>query len=143
MNLFDIIFAKMNDIYKKNKFYKNKIFVYINVLYFFVGVFFLIPITSVLEIFYPDFRIIFKKYGLISIIVFFGLIALVVNRNYLNEEKLNHLSRKYSHIRVNKILLYIVVIIFPILLLLSSGIITVILKGGTILNWEFNGLLKN
>ena len=85
MNLFDVIFAKMNDIYKKNKFYKNKIFVYINVLYLFVGIFFIIPITSIIEIYYPDFRIVFKKYGLISIIVFFGLIALIVNKKYPNE----------------------------------------------------------
>ena len=143
MNLFDVIFAKMNDIYKKNKFYKNKIFVYINVLYLFVGIFFIIPITSIIEIYYPDFKIVFKKYGLISIIAFFGLIALIVNKKYPNEEKLNYLSRKYSHIKISKVLLHIVLIFLPVLLLLSSATITVILKGGTILNWEFIGLLKN
>jgi hypothetical protein len=78
-------------------------------------------------------------------IVVFGLFALIllfVYRIYIKNERIFRLVERYKGMKINKALLYFVIVLTPVILLLLAGTITVYMNGGKILGNEINGLLE-
>jgi hypothetical protein len=78
-------------------------------------------------------------------IVVSGLMAIIllfVYRIYIKNERILRLVERYKEIKINKVLLYFIIVLIPVILLLLAGIITVYLNGGKILGNEINGLLE-
>ncbi|NEN25473.1 hypothetical protein G3O08_18435 [Cryomorpha ignava] len=78
-------------------------------------------------------------------IVVFGLLALIllfVYRIYIKNERIFRLVERYKGMKINKVLLFFIIVLTPVILLLLAGTITVYLNGGKILGNEINGLLE-
>ena len=75
----------------------------------------------------------------------FGLMAFIlflVYKIFIKNKRILKLVERYKSVKMNKALLYLIVVLTPVTLLLLGGFLTVYLNGGKILGNEFNGLLE-
>lgn len=140
----NFIFAKLYEEYKrKNNSPKYTITLYISTFYFFLSFAILLPIKTLIEkkIFnskleYEKSEIMLATFGL------YAILLLIVYYVYIKNRHIFKLVDKYKNLRINKILLYLIIIVSPVTLLLLGATLTVFLNGGEILGNEINGLLK-
>ncbi|RKD86557.1 hypothetical protein [Mangrovibacterium diazotrophicum] len=140
----NIIFAKLFEEYRrKNDLPKFSITLYISAVYFFLSFAILLPIKTFIDkkvfkgqIEYEKSTIMIVVFGLMALILFF------VYQIFIKNERIFKLEERYKRVKMNKALLYLIVVLTPLTLLLLAGLITVFLNGGKILENEINGLLE-
>jgi SNF family Na+-dependent transporter len=140
----NFIFAKLFEEYRrKNDSPRYSISLYISVVYFFLSFTILLPIKTFIDKKIFNDQIEYEKSSIM--IVVSGLMAIIllfVYRIYIKNERILRLVERYKEIKINKVLLYFIIVLIPVILLLLAGIITVYLNGGKILGNEINGLLE-
>jgi hypothetical protein len=141
----NFIFAKLFEQYKRKK-NESPVFsitLYISIVYFFLLLAFLLPVSEVLKPLYFQENVKYNK-DAVMLIIFsvFLLITYLVYNKYIKKRKINKLTIKYQDQKINKFMLYLLVIMMPVFLLILGGTITVLLKGGKILNWQIEGILN-
>ena len=141
----NFIFAKLFEQYKRKK-KESPVFsitLYISIVYFFLLLAFLLPVSEVLKPLYFQENVKYNK-DAVMLIIFsvFLLITYLVYNKYIKKRKINKLTIKYQDQKINKFMLYLLVIMMPVFLLILGGTITVLLKGGKILNWQIEGILN-
>ncbi|MDO8317110.1 MAG: hypothetical protein Q7T12_06265 [Flavobacterium sp.] len=140
----NLIFAKLFEEYiKKNDPAELKITSYISIFYFMLIFVLLLPIKTFID------KIIFQnqvsydkntiKFYVFSLLV---LIISIVYYVYIKKKYIYKLMEKYKKRKLNKNILYILIIIIPGILLLLAGTITIYFSGGEILGQKTNGLLE-
>ena len=140
MNFF---FAKLFEEYqRKNDLPNVHITLYISLCYFFILFDFYLPASEMANKLYFDGRLAYNT-SLVLVAVFsvLGLLIFAVYTVYIKNRKIFALTEKYKEAYFNKIILYSLTAFFPVSLLLLGATVTVLLKGGTILNHHFNGLI--
>jgi SNF family Na+-dependent transporter len=140
----NFVFAKLFEEYRrKNDSPKYSITLYISVVYFLLSFAILLPIKTFVDKKIFNDQIEYQKSS-IMIVVFglFALILLFVYRIYIKNERIFRLVERYKGMKINKALLYFVIVLTPVILLLLAGTITVYMNGGKILGNEINGLLE-
>lgn len=140
----NLIFAKLFEEYRrKNDLPKYSITIYISVVYFFLSFVILLPIKIFIDKKLLDGQIEYEK-STIMILVF-GLMAFILSSVYLvyiKYERIFRLLERYEGVKLNKALLYLIVVLTPLTLLLLAGTITVYLNGGELLGNELTGILE-
>lgn len=141
----NFIFAKLFEQYKRKK-NESPVFsitLYISIVYFFLLLAFLLPISEVLKSLYFQGNVNYQK-GIVMFIIFsmFPIMTYFVHKKYIKNGAINKLTIKYQSQKIDKFTLYLFVILIPVFFLILGGIITVFLKGGTILNWQIEGFLN-
>lgn len=137
------IFAKLFEQYKKNgNPEENHITAYITIIYFFIVFSFYLPISEVINKRFFNSKLEYNKtLFLISAFTVLGVIYYFTYNKYIKKKHIYTLVKKYKNRKTNIFFLYFVVIFLPVFLLLFAGILTILLKGGTILNYQTDGLL--
>jgi hypothetical protein len=140
----NFIFAKLFEEYKrKNDSPKYSITLYISIFYFFLSFAILLPIKAFIDKKIFNDHLEYEK-PLIIIIVFgfFTLITLIVYNIYIKNEHILKLVGKYERKSINKLILYLIIILLPVILVLIAATLSVYLNGGEILGVQINGLLQ-
>ncbi|WP_215226768.1 hypothetical protein [Echinicola shivajiensis] len=140
----NLIFAKLFEEYRrKNDSPKHSITLYISVVYFFMSFAILLPIKTFIDkkifsepIEYEKSTIMIVVFGFMALILFF------VYQIFIKNKRIFKLEEKYKSVKMNRALLYLIVVLTPVILLLLAGLNTVYLNGGKILGNEINGLLE-
>jgi len=140
----NLIFAKLYEEYiQKNDSAKFKIVIYISIFYFLAAFVILLPTITFLEhnVFINGIQ---NRKMLIKIGVFllFTVIFYSVYYIYIKNKRIYKLVTKYKSRKINKTLLYLIVIFSPVILLTIAGFITVYLNGGKIMGDEIKGLIE-
>ena len=140
----NFIFAKLYEEYiRKNDPAKFNITLYISVVYLFLTFAFLLPVkTFVDKKIYAD-QIHYEKSTIM--IAVFGLLAVVtylVYYIYIKKNYIETLTKKYETHKINKAILYLIVVLTPVTLMLIAGTITVCLNGGEVLGNKIHGLFE-
>jgi hypothetical protein len=140
----NLIFAKLYEEYiQKNDPAKFKIVTYISIFYFLVAFVILLPTITFLEhnVFINGIqnRKMFIKIG---VFLLFTIIFYLVYYIYIKNKRIYKLVTKYKSRKINKTLLYLIVIFSPVILLTIAGFITVYLNGGEIMGNEIKGLIE-
>jgi len=140
----NFIFAKLFEEYiRKNDSPKHRITAYISLVYFFLLFIILLPVKIFIDKRIFDNQLEYNR-STIMIIVFglLSIIILTVYSIYIKNERIFRLVDKYKSKKINKGILYLIIILTPVMLLLLAGLATVYLNGGKILGNEINGLLE-
>jgi len=142
--MMNLIFAKLYEEYiQKNDSAKFKIVIYISIFYFLAAFVILLPTITFLEhnVFINGIQ---NRKMLIKIGVFllFTVIFYSVYYIYIKNKRIYKLVTKYKSRKINKTLLYLIVIFSPVILLTIAGFITVYLNGGKIMGDEIKGLIE-
>jgi hypothetical protein len=140
----NFIFAKLYERYKKkNESAAFSITLYISVVYFFLLFAFSLPIGVVLKSLFFQGNMKYDKGAcIIFIFIVLSLITYLVYYTYIKKKKINKLVIKYQGQKINKFMLYLLVMLMPAFFLVLGGTITVVLKGGKILNWQIEGIIN-
>lgn len=140
----NLIFAKLYEEYlRKNDPAKFNITMYISIVYFFLMFALLLPIKTFIDKQIFDNQIDYEKSTIM--IGVFGLLTIItclVYYKYIKKKYIETLTKKYKSRKINKALLYLIVVGTPLTLLILAGTITVYLNGGEILGHKIEGLLK-
>jgi uncharacterized membrane protein len=140
----NLIFAKLFEEYiKKNDPAEFKITSYISIFYFMLMFVLLLPIKTFVDKIIFHNQVHYDK-NTIKFYVF-GLLVLttsIVYYVYIKKKYIYKLMEKYKKRKLNKTILYILIIMIPVILLLLAGTITVYLNGGEILGEKIKGLLE-
>lgn len=140
----NFIFAKLFEDYqkKKNASAEISIMYYIGIIYFFTLFAVGLPISEIINKLYYYNRLHYNQIYLATTI--FGSLVLVTYIAYIRYVKkrlIYSLVDKYKNNRINVGLLYLIVALWPVMLLVLGATLTVVLKGGTILNYHFDGVI--
>ena len=140
MNFF---FAKLFEEYeKKNDSPTVSIMYYMTVFYFFFFFSLFLPISEAINKVYFNNHLIYNKSVLIiGVFTVLATIMFVVYTIYIKNGSIFRLKEKHVNRKFNRTVLNLLVVMFPILFMLLGATITVIVKGGNILNHHFNGLI--
>src|SRR5690606_15939925 len=87
----------------------------------------------------PDYE---KSTLLIAVFGFLSLTILTVYHIYIKNKYIFQLADRYKERKINKTVLYLIIILIPVTLLLLTATVTVLLNGGQIFGNEINGLLE-
>ncbi len=140
----NLIFAKLYEEYiRKNDSAKFNITLYISIVYFFLIFTLILPIKTYIDKkIYAD-QIHYEKLT-IKIIVFsiLTMIICLVYYVYIKKKYIETLTKRYKQNKINKTLLYLIVIIVPVALLIIAGFTTVYLNGGEILGNRIHGIVE-
>lgn len=140
----NLIFAKLYEEYiRKNDSAKFNITLYISIVYLFLIFVLILPVKTFIDKkIYTD-QIHYEKSTIMT--VFLGLLAFItywVYYFYIKKNYIETLTMRYKKIKLNKTVLYLIVVLTPVTLLLFAGIIMVFLNGGEIFGNKINGLLE-
>ena len=140
----NLIFAKLFEEYLRREDSPNRrITMYISIVYFFLTFAILLPLKT-----YIDKKIFHNNlsYNKTTVIIFvfglFSIITFIVYKWYIKSKFIYNLADKYKDRKLNKIVLYIIVTLIPVALLLLSGLLTVLINGGSILGHRVAGLAE-
>lgn len=140
----NLIFAKLYEEYiRKNDLPKFSITLYISIVYFFLTFAVALPIKTLIDNQIFDNQIHYQKSTIM--IVVFGLLLIItylVYYKYIMKNYIQVLLNKYKTKKINKVLLYLIVVGTPAMLLIIAGTITVFLNGGEIIGHPIEGLIK-
>jgi uncharacterized membrane protein YbhN (UPF0104 family) len=138
------IFAKLFEEYVRRKdFPKYSITMYISVVYFLLSFAILLPIKTFIDKKIFDNQLEYESSTImIPLIVIMALIIIAVYYIYIKNKRIYKLADRYKARKINKGILYIILVLTPVMLLLLAGTVTVYLNGGNILGNEINGLLE-
>jgi hypothetical protein len=139
----NFIFAKLFEQYqKKNESPVFSITLYISIVYFFLLSTFLLPISEVLKLKYFGEEV--KNKGTLMFIIFSALafITYLVYYKYIKKKTIYKLINKYREKKINKFMLYTIVMFMPVFFLFIGATITILLKGGKIVNWQIEGIIQ-
>lgn len=140
----NFIFAKLFEQYKKkNESPVFSITLYISIVYFFLLFTFLLPISEVLKLKYFGEAVKYNK-GTLMFIIFsvFAFITYLVYNKYIKKKTIYQLINKYREKKINKFMLYTIVMLMPVFFLFIGATITILLKGGKIVNWQIEGIIQ-
>lgn len=140
MNFF---FAKLFEEYqKKNDSANFNITLYISLFYFFLLFALYLPISEGLNKIYFKNKFTYNK-TILAVWVFGVLITIVssVYVKYIKRGFILRLIKRYQGQGINRNLLYLLTAFFPLIFLLLGATTTVLIKGGTILNYHFKGVI--
>jgi hypothetical protein len=135
-------FAKLFEEYqRKNDSANFNITLYISLFYLLLLFAIYLPISEVLDKIYWDSVLTYNK-SILTAVIFAILAAVVycVYYRYIKKGLIITLTKKYINRKINRGLLYALVVLFPLLFLIIGVTATVLLKGGTILDHHFKGL---
>jgi len=143
MRPLDFLFARLFIEYRKKKDPAEfSITLYISTVYLFVLFSLYLPLSvTINKVFFDDGLSYNRTYLLIAVFSAFVLIAIFTYKKYIRDKFIYTLTKRYQGQRINKMLLYTLVVLIPVFLLLLGGTMTVLLSGGTIMNHEFEGLI--
>lgn len=140
MNFF---FAKLFEEYqRKNDSANFSITIYISLFYFFLLFALFLPISESLNKIYFNDNLVYNK-PILTICVFSVLVIISysVYVRYIKKGLIFSLAKVYADKNINRSLLYLLTVLFPVFFLLLGATITVLTKGGTILNYHFKGII--
>ena len=140
MNFF---FAKLFEEYeRKHDSPSVSIVCYISVFYFFHLFALLLPISETInKIYFNDHPGYNKSVLAICVFTVSAIILFIVHTVYIRNSLIFSLKEKYADKKINRTLLYLLVVAFPLAFMLLGAFTTVFLKGGTILNHSFKGII--
>ncbi len=140
----NLIFAKLYEEYiRKGDPAKFSITMYISIVYFFLSIVLLLPLKTLIDKQIFDDQIHYQKSTIM--IVVFGLLTIIiclVYHKYIKKKYIETLTKIYKTRKLNKVLLYIIVVGTPLTLLILAATITVYLNGGEIFGNKIEGFLK-
>jgi uncharacterized membrane protein len=140
----NLIFAKLYEEYiRKNDPAKFSITIYISIVYFFLLFVLILPVKTLIDKQIFDDQIHYEKSTIM--IVVFGLLILItclVYYKYVKKKYIETLTKRYKTRKINKALLYLIVVGTPLVLLIIAATITVYLNGGEILGHKIEGLIN-
>jgi len=138
-----LFFAKLFEQYqRKNDSAVSSITLYISMIYFFLLFDISLPLSEIIDKVYFNNNLSYNQFTL-ALIVFSAMGAIVygVNQVYIKKKLIFKLVEKYKDRNINKFLLNTLTALLPVILLLVGATITVLLKGGTMFDHEFDGIL--
>ena len=140
----NLIFAKLYEEYiRKNDPAKFSITIYISIVYFFLSFVLILPVKTLIDKQIFDDQIHYEKSTIM--IVVFGLLILItclVYYKYVKKKYIETLTKRYKTRKINKVLLYLIVVGTPLVQLIIAATITVYLNGGEILGHKIEGLIN-
>ena len=140
----NLIFAKLYEEYlRKNDPAKFNITLYISIVYFLLIFALVLSIKTYIDKKLYSDQINYEKSTIMTVI--FGLFALIiclVYYIYIRNKFIETLVKRYKKTKLNKMLLYIIVIVTPVGLLLIGSFTVVYLNGGEILGNRIHGILE-
>ena len=140
MNFF---FAKLFEEYqRKNDSANFNITLYISLFYFFLLFALYLPVSESVNKIYFKNEFTYNK-TILAICVFSVLITITysVYVKYIKRGFILSLTKTYRGKSINRNLLYSLTALFPLFFLLLGATATVLIKGGTILNYHFKGMI--
>ncbi|PSR56173.1 hypothetical protein AHMF7605_23040 [Adhaeribacter arboris] len=139
----DFFFAKLFEEYKKKKEPAElNITLYISFFYFLLLFSIYLPVSEVVNKLCFNNSLAYDKSVLtITIFCILGLLIYIVYKKYIRNKHIYDLVKKYKGKRINKFILYSLIVLLPLIIFLIGPTVTVLLKGGKFLGCEFNGLL--
>lgn len=140
----NFIFAKLFEQYRKTK-NESPVFsitLYVSFVYLILLFAFLLPLGGVLKVVYLEGEVIFNE-AIVLILIFsvFSVINFLVYYKFIKKKLIYKLVDKYKMIKVSNFPLYLAVVFMPVFFLILGATVAVILKGGKILNWQFDGII--
>lgn len=140
----NLIFAKLFEEYiKKNDPAEFKITAYISIFYFMLIFVLILPIKTFIDknIFQNQVNLDknTNRFFVFSLLI---LTTFIVYYVYIKNKYIYKLIEKYKKRKLNKTILYIIIVMIPLILLLLAGTITIYLNGGEILGKKIKGLLE-
>lgn len=140
----NLIFAKLYEEYlRKNDPAKFNITLYISIVYFLLIFALVLSMKTYIDKKLYSDQINYEKSTIMTVI--FGLFALIiclVYYIYIRNKFIETLVKRYKKTKLNKMLLYLIVIVTPVGLLLIGSFTVVYLNGGEILGNRIHGILE-
>lgn len=140
----NLIFAKLYEEYiRKNDPAKFNITLYISIVYFFLIFAIVLPFKTFIDKKIYDDQFHYEKSTIMTVVfVLLTVIICLVHYIYIKKRHIETLTRRHKENKINKTLLYLIVIVTPLALLILAGITTVYLNGGEVLGNRIHGILE-
>jgi uncharacterized membrane protein len=140
----NLIFAKLYEEYiRKNDPAKFNITLYISIVYFFLIFAIALPFKTFIDKKIYDDQFHYEKSTIMTVVfVLLTVIISLVHYIYSKKRHIETLTRRHKENKINKTLLYLIVIVTPLALLILAGITTVYLNGGEVLGNRIHGILE-
>lgn len=106
---------------------------YIGLVYFLIGFDLYLIVTTLFGLILPT-----------GISLFWLLVFSMTGAHfgYVRNEKIVALESRFQSSKINKLLLYLIAVLLPVVLFMTGPTLLILLKGGSILNYHITGLLK-